>query len=68
MLTRVLVNHNLTVVNCLGPFTKHHGSMSTVRLGTELATKKRHEDGAHPQEDWHYVGQNARGVAQCLPA
>lgn len=33
---------------------KHHGSMMyRTTLGQEIGYKKRHEDGAHPQEDWH---------------
>jgi len=33
---------------------KHHGSMMyRAALGQEIGYKKRHEDGAHPQEDWH---------------
>lgn len=33
---------------------QHHGSMMyRVSLGQEIGYKKRHEDGAHPQEDWY---------------
>ena len=27
--------------------------MYRAALGQEIGYKKRHEDGAHPQEDWH---------------